>query len=248
MLSYDDFSIKSFNKSSLFTFTSQPHSCIYDYTGESICTAFPTHIQIFNATNPRLTTKIDVVNNNISFFTPSTLLYTNKNVLYYLSLYDATILRKFTATNEIKNFSISDNDLFMALSDSVSIYDIKQNKPAYKIKMKNAYGTFLDDKNLVVGNSSLMRFYDLRNTKGPTKITNICNIENIKYNKYAQLIVLQNNLKRTHIFMDNVGNERSKIVLDQKYQTDITSDGNYYFASSNNIVKIYDVGPLINNE
>lgn len=240
-MSYDDFSVKSFSKSTVFTFTNQPHTCTYAYSGDFICTAFPTHVQIYNALNTKLVTKIDVLNNNVKFFTPNTLLYSNKNALYYLSLYDATILRKFTNTAEIKKFSVSDNDLLMTFSENILIYDIKQHAPTNKIRMNNSYGTFLDDKNLVVGNASLIRFYDLRNTKGPLKILNTCNIERIEYNKYAKTLVLHNNLKRTHMFMDKDGNEKSKIVFDQKYCTDISPDGAYYFASSNNIIKVYDI-------
>lgn len=240
-MNYNDYTIKSFVKSIAFPLTLQPHTLSFASSGDSLCAAFNQNVHIYDPINAKLKTKIDIQNNKADYFTENTLLLSNKNCLSYLSLYDTTLLRKFIHNTDIHDFSVSDNDLLMTFSDCIQIYDIKNPNPLFRIRIKNGFGTFLDDTTLVVGNSSMLKWYDTRNVKGPVQMQSAINIQKIKYYGYANIMVLQNFVKRTHIFMEKNGNVKNKIVFDQKYNTDLTSDGKYYLASSSNIIKVYDV-------
>ncbi|KAM0675042.1 hypothetical protein GVAV_001381 [Gurleya vavrai] len=240
-MNYNEDVIKNFHKSLSINFTNQPHTLNYYSTGDSLCVSFPSYFHIYDPLNAKIFTKVDIPNNKAQFFSKNTLLLSNKNTISYLSFYDTTLLRKFNHSSDVKGFSISDNDTIMSFSDKITLFDIKSQHPIHKIKMNSAFGTFLNENNFIVGNSSILRFYDLRNTKGPVKLQNLCNIEKAIFYKNSNTLVLHNNVKRTHIFMNDEGFTTNKIVFDQKYNADLTSDGRFYLASSANVIKVYEV-------
>lgn len=239
---YNDETIQSFRKAKTFNFDYNPTSISYNYTGEHICLSLPDYILIYNALAPSLISRIDISSTQSDYYTRNTIISMHKNILSQLSTYDLTILHKLKHETYIKSFSISNNDLILTCSDKVKIYNIELPSPIIQIKLQQAVGTFLDNNQFVIANKSAIRFFDVRNVKGPLNILNIYNTENIKFHSQSNTIVAVNDAKNKHVFIDGSGCIKHQFSSDQEFTGELSPDGQFYFTCGKGFVKVYDVG------
>lgn len=238
---YDHETIQLFRKAKTFNLDYNPTSISYNYLGENICATLPEYLLIYNTLAPALVSKIDIATTQAEYFTKNTFLASNKNIVFHISTHDLAILRKFKHESQVKSFSVSDNDLFLTTSDRVLVYDIKSPSPVIQVSMKGAIGTFLENNRFVVANNSSLRFYDVRNVKGPLKILNLCDIENVRFHQQSGTLIAVDSARSTHVFLDHYGNTKHKLSNDQAFSGDLSPDGQFYFTCGNGFVKIHDI-------
>lgn len=239
---YDDKKVSYFRKTKQYSFNFKINSLSYNLSGQKLCVSLSDKILLYNAMTSNLISKLDIENKKSDFFTENTVLSLTKNTINYISFYDSSILRRFTDTDIIKNFSIGENDLFMTISNNVKIYNIKSQNPMFEVPVQNALGTFIDGGNFVIANKNIMRYYDIRNYKGPIKTKSLNGADSIRYNRYCKKIILENISNKSVILFDFDGNDTK---IDVEGNGDLTSDGNYYFTAHEDKIKMYNISKNI---
>jgi COMPASS component SWD2 len=192
----------------------------------------------------------------MAYFTNYTLIHSNDNNMFYLSIFDNRYLRTFEGhTDKIQSITVNGlQDMFMSSGkDSIKLWDIRYKDPILSFDSKGRMGCISRDNDFAIADNNFIYIYDHRHYSTPKEVKAIKPnfYKKMWYTQDSSLICMTN--YKSHLFLDNQGNFVTSLNLENESDGCCLFDSNVFlFGSSKNILahKIQDkkrIGRLVSD-
>lgn len=216
----------------------------YSPTGETFSFTTDSSLKIYSSSDMGLRNVISTSIDHMKYFQNNTLLYSKSSTLFYLSVYDNKLLRKFDGhSDEIKEISVNpNNDTFMSIgSETVKIWDFRYQNPIFSIDFTGNLGSINRDSDYVLSDGNFIYLFDRRNQKAPLYI------KSIRPNFYRRMwytadstCICISSLK-THMCLDSEGEFLTSVSFENTCDPDIMNESNILLFSSSTHLFSYKI-------
>jgi len=216
----------------------------YSPSGQLFSYSTDSSLKIYSALDMGLRNIISLSLDHMQYLQNNTVLYSRAEALFYLSVYDNKLLRKFDGHRDpVSHISVnSQRDTFMTVgTETVKMWDFRYNSPIFTVDFTGQIGAISQDWGYALCDGSFVYLYDWRNSKGPL------HVKSIRPNFYRKMwytgdsaCICLSTLK-THMCLDSAGDPITSLSFENACDPDVMNESNILICGSSSHVYSYKI-------